>query len=456
MEKLFFPILNMSLTASYVIIFVMLIRLPLKKAPKVISYALWGVVAFRLICPFSFESIFSFLPASTSPIPQDIAYQINPQINSGIAAIDTYVNSSLPSPSAEASVNPLQIYTQIGETIWILGIAAMLTYSIASVLILKRCLKKAKFIERNIYAADNLKTPFVLGIFNPRIYIPAGLTTEEKTCIIRHEQTHIRRFDHIVKPLAFLVLSIHWFNPLVWIAFVLMSTDLELSCDERVIKEMGGEIKQAYSASLLSLASGNRIINGSPLAFGEGNVSGRIKNVLNYKKPAFWIVIVAVISVTGAGIGLISNPKASVPDENNYAKEIYQYQTQYVGDNSKVANIADKLPMPDTLTRTQIQLYTDNTPYGLEITYHTTPAARESLSNKDNQSVFDQNAVLMFALIKNADYISFVLNDGKNKSSIKRTREWANSHMGKDVWDSSATFERFTILYSEILRGGVV
>lgn len=313
MEELFLSVLNMSLTASYVIIFVMLARLPLKKAPKVISYALWAVVAFRLLCPFSFESMFSLLPASTAPIPQDIAYQQNPQINSGITVVDTFVNNALPSPSAAGSVNPLQIYTQIGAFIWILGIAMMLVYSITSVLILKIRLKSNKHTERNIYEDNNLKTPFVLGIFRPIIYIPAGLTIEEKSYIITHEQTHIRRFDHIIKPFAFLVLSMHWFNPLAWIAFLLMSTDMELSCDEKVIKEMGDKIKKPYAESLLSLALGKPILNGSPLAFGEGNVKGRIRNVLNYKKPTFWLLAAIVITVIAVGIGLLSNPLSNVP-----------------------------------------------------------------------------------------------------------------------------------------------
>jgi beta-lactamase regulating signal transducer with metallopeptidase domain len=304
----------MSLTASYVILFIVLVRLPLKKAPKVISYVLWSVAAFRLLCPFSFESILSLVPMNTSPIPQDITYQQTPQINSGITAVDTYVNSSLPAPIAEASANPLQIYTHIGMYIWLLGIATMLIYSVVSVLILKSRLKSARYTEGNIYEADNLKTPFVLGIFRPRMFIPAGLSTEEKSYIVRHEQTHIRRFDHIIKPFAFLVLSIHWFNPLAWIAFVLMGTDMELSCDERVIKEMGGAIKKAYSASLLSLATGKRILNGSPLAFGEGNVGGRIKNVLNYRKPTFWMIAVAVVAVIAVGIGLLANPVDDEPD----------------------------------------------------------------------------------------------------------------------------------------------
>ena len=329
MEELFISVLNMSLTASYVIVFVMLVRLPLKNAPKVISYALWGVVAFRLICPFSFESIFSLLPASTTPIPQDIAYQQSPQIKSGIAAVDMYVNSSLSSPSAVASANPIQVYTQIGAYIWLLGIAAMLVYSVASILILKRRLKDAQYKEQNIYEAENLKTPFVLGILRPKIYIPAGLTADEKSYIIRHEQMHIRRFDHIVKPFTFLVLSIHWFNPLVWVAFVLMSTDMELSCDEKVIKEMGYDIKKAYSASLLSLASDRLILNGSPLAFGEGNVKDRIKNVLNYTKPAFWVVAAAIIVVVSVGIGLFFNPRSNTPSMT-WAKSLHAEDIQSI------------------------------------------------------------------------------------------------------------------------------
>ena len=203
MADIFLSVLNMSLTASYVILFIILVRLALKKAPNAISYALWGVAAFRLLCPFSFRSVLSLIPMDTSPIPQDIAYQQTPQMNSGIAVVNNYVNGSLPAPDVTASANPLQIYTQIGAYIWILGIAIMLAYSIVSVLILKNRLKIAGHSEGNIFEADNLKTPFVLGIFKPRIFIPAGLTAEEKSYITRHEQTHIKRLDHIVKPLAF-------------------------------------------------------------------------------------------------------------------------------------------------------------------------------------------------------------------------------------------------------------
>ncbi|WIV12912.1 M56 family metallopeptidase [Proteiniborus sp. MB09-C3] len=310
MSELFLSVINMSLTASYVILFVIVIRLLLKKTPKLISYALWGVVAFRLIIPFSFESMFSLLPRSTNtvPIPRDIIYQQIPHINSGIEVFDSFVSQLLPAPTIGASVNPLQIYIEIGSYIWILGTLMLLIYSLASVLLLKKQLNSAQLIEQNIYEFKNLKTPFVLGLIRPKIYLPVGLNIEERSYILLHEQTHIQRKDHIIKILAFLILSIHWFNPLVWIAFMLMSTDMELSCDERVLREMNEDIKKSYANSLLSIATGKHILNGSPLAFGEGNVKRRIKNVLNYKRPRFWVIVLSVIIATAVGIGLLANP----------------------------------------------------------------------------------------------------------------------------------------------------
>jgi beta-lactamase regulating signal transducer with metallopeptidase domain len=278
MSELFLTVLNMSLTASYVIIFVIFIRLLLKRAPKVISYALWGIVAFRLIIPFSFESMFSLMPRNTSTvlIPHDIIYQQSPQINSGIEVIDLFVSQSFPVQIVGASANPLQVYVVIGAYIWAIGITALLVYSFVSILFLKRQLKSAQLIENNIFEAKNLKTPFVLGLIRPKIYLPDELNATERSYILLHEQTHIYRNDHIIKVFAFLILSIHWFNPLVWIAFMLMSKDMELSCDERVLKQMNNEdIKKPYANSLLSLATGKHILNGSPLAFGEGSVKGR-------------------------------------------------------------------------------------------------------------------------------------------------------------------------------------
>lgn len=314
MNELFFSVLHMSITASYVILFIIILRLPLKKVPKSISYALWSIAAFRLLCPFSFESIVSFIPTGTEEIPQYIFHSQMTHTNNN--ALEPFTEKALTVAPTNYGVSPVQtFFNSWSGYIWIIGIVLMLIYSIVCILILKNHLKHAQHLKSNIYEAVNIKTPFVLGILSPKIYLPAGLTEDEKRYIIQHEKTHISRFDHMVKLLAFLILCIHWFNPLVWIGFLLMSTDMELSCDEKVIRKMGIEIKKDYSTSLLSLATNHRIINGSPLAFGERNVKGRIKNVLNYKKPVPWIIAFSIVMVCIIGVGLLANPKPEALDK---------------------------------------------------------------------------------------------------------------------------------------------
>ncbi|MEG6520997.1 M56 family metallopeptidase [Desulfotomaculum sp. 1211_IL3151] len=306
MDKLFLTILNMSLTGAFVIAAICFARLLLKKAPKIISYCLWGVAGFRLVCPFSIESVFSLIPFKAQAIPPDIAMQTAPRIDSGVTVIDNIISGSLPAPALGASVNPLQIWTTIGAFVWLAGVAVMLIYGVGSFIILKRKMREAAHAEANIYEAANIKWPFVLGIFKPKIYLPLGLSVQERDYIILHEQTHIKRYDHIVKFAAYFILCVHWFNPLAWAAFLLMGADMEMSCDERVLKELGGEIKRDYSLSLLSLATDRRIIGGSPLAFGEGGVKERIKNVLNFRKPSRVIIVVAALAMV-LSVGLAVN-----------------------------------------------------------------------------------------------------------------------------------------------------
>lgn len=354
LEKIFLHILNMSFTASFVILFVLMARQLLKKSPKILSYALWGVVLFRLICPFSFESMFSFLPAKTNPISQDIIYATIPTIDTGISAINHTVNQLLPAATPAASVNPLQIWVFIGTTVWLLGIAVLLIYSIISLVKLQKRLRRAVHERDNIYLAEHLDTPFVMGIVRPKIYLPTSLTEKEKGYILLHEEMHIRRFDHVVKILSFFVVCVHWFNPLVWVAFFVSGRDMEMSCDESVIKQLGSDVKKEYSSSLLTLATGRRIIGGTPLAFGEGDTRDRIKNVLNYKKPVFWMVGVAVMAAIIIAVGLLANPVNSVrlpdADDMNFSVEMLErvvYGTFITGDKlvdfpqAKTPEIAD-------------------------------------------------------------------------------------------------------------------
>jgi len=223
MDQLFLAIVNMSLTGAFVIAAICVARLPLKKAPKIISYCLWAVAGFRLVFPFSIESVFSLIPFKAQTIPSDIAMQAIPRTDSSIPFVNYAVNSVLPAPALGDSVNPLQIWTAIGAWVWIIGVAAMVIYGVVSFFILKRKMNEATNVEANAYEAENIKSPFVLGVFRPRFYLPIGLSEQEKSYIILHEQTHIRRRDHIVKFAAYFVLCLHWFNPLAWVAFLLMT-----------------------------------------------------------------------------------------------------------------------------------------------------------------------------------------------------------------------------------------
>lgn len=309
LEPVFLQLLNMSFTASIVIGMVLAVRIILQKVPKVFSYLLWSVVLFRLICPYSFESIYSLLPTNANPISKDILYMQSPITNTGIGVINHSVNAILPAATPQTSANPLQILLVIFSHIWLLGVAAMLVYSLIALFRLKKELMNATLYRDNIFISSRIHTAFVMGIFSPKIYLPSNLNSTERSYILLHEQTHIRRLDHIFKLFSFLALCIHWFNPFVWAAFFLSSKDMEMSCDEAVIKRLGDDVKKDYSASLLTLATGRRIVSGTPLAFGEGDTKGRIKNVLNYRKPGFWAVSVSVLAIVFMVIGLITSPK---------------------------------------------------------------------------------------------------------------------------------------------------
>lgn len=320
-------ILNMSLTASIVIVIVLLVRLLLRKSPKVFSYALWAVVLFRLLCPVSFSTGFSLLGLFNTPawtvsdsgayssmtyIPSDIVHTEYPRVDLPLPGVSEAINETLPQGSEQTGADPLELPMSAATMLWLVGIMVMLIYSAVALLELRRKLVGAVRLRDNIYLADHIATPFVIGLFRPKIYLPSTISVEEQDYIILHEQTHIKRLDHIIKMIAFLALAMHWFNPLVWVAFVCAVKDMEMSCDEHVLKQMGGEIKTAYSTSLLSLATGRRPINGSPLAFGEGNIKSRIKNIVNFKKPAVWMVMAAAIACIAVTLLLLANPAKSM------------------------------------------------------------------------------------------------------------------------------------------------
>lgn len=312
LPRIFLQLVNMSLTASFVILLVVFLRFLLKNTPKIFSYALWAVVLFRLVCPVSFESAVSVLP-SAKPIPGEIITSENTAnwaINSGIAAIDNVVNPLL----YETSPAPMRSNLSIVAALWLAGAAVLFLFSLFSLVRLHCRLVGAVRYDSGVYLADSIPSPFVIGIVNPRIYLPSGLSDQEREYVLLHEKNHIRRGDHLIKILAFLALCVHWFNPLVWLAFYLSCEDMEMSCDEAVMRRMDTDIRRAYSASLLNLSAGRGIPLGTPLAFGEGNVKTRIKNVLHYKKPAFWVCLVAAVAVVAAAVGLLANPPGQNSD----------------------------------------------------------------------------------------------------------------------------------------------
>lgn len=315
LDELFMKILDLSKTGSIVILAVMIARLCLKKAPKIISYALWAVVLFRLLCPVSLQMPVSILPDTTplrdtyalADVPVSVvdagvvAYQAVEEVvkgGSGVQQIPT-ANVDAAGNTEYVTADWADIGILLGQYVWLCGVGVMLLHSWFAYAKLRKNMAVMVLLKENVYLADDISSPFVMGIFRPKIYLPSRLGEHEREYIIAHEQQHIRRLDPLWKALAFLALILHWFNPLVWLAFVLAEKDMEMSCDEAVIRKLGPAVRADYAASLVSLATGKRIIAGTPLAFGEGDPKGRIRNLAKWKKPAVWAVAVAILlSVT--------------------------------------------------------------------------------------------------------------------------------------------------------------
>ena len=313
MSEVFLKILNMSISASWLVLAVLLLRLVLKKAPKWVSVLLWGFVAVRLICPFSIESALSLIPSSQTVSPE-IMMDWAPTISTGIGSLDQVVNPIITqtfAPKAYASANPLQILIPVWGNLWVLGILVMLVYTAVSYLALQRRVATAVLLQKNIYQSENVDSPFVLGIFKPRIYLPFQMDGESLAFVIAHEMSHIRRKDHWWKPIGFLLLALHWFNPLMWLGYILLCRDIELACDEKVIKEMDNEHRADYTQALVACSVNRRRIAACPLAFGEVGVKERVKSVMNYKKPAFWIIIAAIVTCIVVAVCFLTNPKTN-------------------------------------------------------------------------------------------------------------------------------------------------
>lgn len=311
MSELFLEIVNRSIAASWIVIAVLILRFCLKKAPKWVNVLLWGIVAVRLIFPFSIESALSLIPSAETVSPS-IMMETAPSVQTGVPALDQVINPVIDhslSPAPGTSANPLQIWIPVLTVIWLLGVAALFLYSAVSYRRLRRRVCEAVILRDNIYQSENVCSPFVLGIIRPKIYLPYHMDKREMDHVIAHEQTHIRRRYHWWKPLGFLLLTVHWFNPLLWLGYILLCRDIELACDEKVIREMGSEQRADYTHALVSCSVSRRSIAACPLAFGEVGIKERVKSVMNYKKPAFWIVLASAVVCAVAAVCFLTDPK---------------------------------------------------------------------------------------------------------------------------------------------------
>uniref|UniRef100_UPI00402670CD M56 family metallopeptidase n=1 Tax=Candidatus Scatomorpha intestinigallinarum TaxID=2840923 RepID=UPI00402670CD len=310
MAEIFQKALNMSIAAGWLILAVIALRLLLRRAPKRFRLLLWAVVGLRLALPWSIESALSLIP-SAQTLPEGIMLERAPVLDTGISALNGAINPGFAAaftPELGASANPLQVLLPIAAAFWMLGAAAMLLWALVSWLRLRKRVREAVRLEENVYECE-IASPFVLGLFRPRIYLPFSLENGERELVLAHERAHITAGDHIIKPLGWLLLAAHWYNPLVWLAYALFCRDIELACDERVVRGLSLSDRADYSQALLDLSRPRGGVRACPLAFGESSVKGRVKSVLSYKKPAFWLVLLAVVVCVGAAVCFLTDPK---------------------------------------------------------------------------------------------------------------------------------------------------
>lgn len=336
MTDIFRTVLNMSITGAYISAAIIILRIAMKKLPKKYSYLLWAILGIRLLCPFSFSSavsVFNVLVPEKPEvsygqmefIPNDIEYSEEPQITVSVPPVNDAINEQLPPAQPNNSANPMQTAMAVGAYIWAAGTLAMLVYTVVSYISVKKKVKNAALSDGNVYTCASIETPFVFGIIKPRIYLPENISSEDITYIIAHEQAHISRKDHIVKLVAMAALCVHWFNPMVWISYRLMTKDMELSCDEKALGTFDDDVKKAYANALLNISMRqNKLTLGGVLSFGESDIKSRIKGVLGAKKPKAIVTIIAVIAVIIAAVCLLTNAvKKTTPEFKPISDGVY-------------------------------------------------------------------------------------------------------------------------------------
>ena len=345
MAEIFLKLVNMSISGGWVVLALLVLRLLCHKAPRWIYVILWGIVAVRLVCPISVESVMSLIPSAETVSP-DIMTSPSPEIHTGVAMLNSAINPVIGAsfaPDPTTSANPLQIWIPIFAGIWVMGMAFLLGYTLISYIRLKKRVGTAILLRENVYESENVSSPFVLGTVKPKIYLPFRMDKEAVAHVIAHEKAHIARKDHWWKPLGFLLLALHWFNPLMWLAYALLCRDIEIACDEKVIRTLGSDARADYSRALLACSVNRRMIAACPLAFGEVGVKDRIKSVLSYKKPSFWITLVAVIGCIALALCFLTDPP--VGDNSDERRDAIMAEEEYTVWRQEKARVGLSVPV---------------------------------------------------------------------------------------------------------------
>ena len=400
MSKLFLLLLNISITAGWIVLVVVLLRFVLKKAPKWVRVVLWGLVALRLMLPVSIESVTSLVPSAETVAVEPMTYEIvqvrdsDPEpvpfttaegerivLQSGFSALNSAVN---PTPAKAAEhFDTVAVLKSVAGWVWLAGVVGMLFYALISFLRLRHRVRASVLLEKGVYVCDEISDPFILGLIVPKIYLPSGMDEQTRAYVLSHERAHLKRFDFIWKPLGFFLLSIYWFNPLLWLAYILLCRDIEFACDEKVVKELDDAGKAAYSEALVHASVSRRMVSACPLAFGETGVKSRVKSVLNYKKPAFWIILVAILCCVAVAVCFLTMPKKDkTPEEAALPTAVPE--TVWESD-AKVVEWLDYFYSSDMTWNDQKEITLDAYP---GVTFRWTAGSVEAVENGRTRTLF--------------------------------------------------------------------
>ena len=412
MSGFFVHLFNLSVSSAWLIAAVILLRLFIKKvAPRWTVCLLWAIVGLRLIIPFSIESEISLLPSAQTIDPDALYYsEILPDteyIQSGLHTVDDRLNDVI-SSSSEKTENPLIAFAEAGSVIWIVGAAGMLLYAIINYLILKRRISESLPDGAVIRRSENVGSPFILGVIKPKIYLPFGISPETEAHIIAHEMAHLKRRDHLIKPFGYILFTVYWFNPLVWIAYILLCRDIEIACDEKVVSKMSEDARKAYAGSLLQCGIKRSSIAACPVAFGEVGVKERIKNALTYKKPLFWVIIVAVIISIALSVFFFTAPPT---DEASIESNVESVESDEADDSSEISEESEVIESED-------------------ISDYSEPISDESIDSNDktNIPIKYEGSILAYTYSGEADrYIEIPEKESEKICDILNNEVWTES-----------------------------